>query len=130
MNLCVFQEFLCRRTCLTSKSFWIWTSWALWNQNPILNLSFEPITSITYKPRCDGLSPLDNAYCTSVLLHSDHFQDLFELCSFLNKCVISVPRFLFFSKTYCRFSIDLQPEKKTIWISASVQLVLLSFTDI
>ena len=54
MTVCVFQEFLCRRTCLTSKSCWIWTSWAAWGQNPVSSLSFEPIMNITSRLRCDG----------------------------------------------------------------------------
>lgn len=97
MNVCVFQEFLCRRTCLTSKSCWIWTSWAAWSQNPVLSLSSELIMNITSRLRCDGCcAPRDSHRSFSFPLHSDHLWDLFELCSFLNKCVISVRWLQFF----------------------------------
>lgn len=45
------QVWLCRRTCLKSKTCSIWTSWAVWSLNLVLSLCFEPIMSITCKPR-------------------------------------------------------------------------------
>lgn len=71
---CIFQASLCRPICPTSKTSWSWMSSAVWNQSHILNLSFELIMNITFKPRCNNHQTHQwNIVRFSFSLHSTHF---------------------------------------------------------
>lgn len=85
--------------------------------------------NITYKLRWDNCSHPNNACSTSAFLF---IQISFEICLsyFLNKCfVIPVPRLQHIYKNLLQGRYRLMRISSEICISASVQWVLLSFTD-